>query len=176
MSSATSASDVLDLRSVQPVALDRFLRNKFRARRLVGEYPFDGPEFERTKQLVEQIPHNDHAKIRRFAEVHPALYVYYLAGTAAHQGDGGELWPFVPFATDPNTHVVAGQSFERSIETLALADPWPRMQRERPFPKRYLAQVLFHAVVPKDSAWALLDRVSRHLSQGVLVGPELRRA
>ena len=149
MVSDSSGPNQIDLLSANPVALDRYLRDKFRSRRLVGEYPFEGPEFERAKHLVGQIPSMD-MKIRQFARVHPALYVYYLAGTGAHLGDGGELWTFVTFASKHET--AAGESFEDAIKQLGFADVWPRMQRERPRPMRYVAQVMFHAIVPKDSA------------------------
>ena len=178
MPTGSRRTDEADVGSMPPVALDRFIQSKLKTRRLVGEYPFEGPVFERTKQLVEAYflaqPANAD-RVHSFANTHPALYAYYLAGIGAHSGRGGELWTFVPFVSQrPELRAAAGQAFEHAVKRNSLTDASARMKRERHL--RYVGQVMFHAIVPKESAQPLLERVSRLLNEGVVNGAELRRA
>lgn len=178
MPSGSRYSDQADVRSMQPVALDRYIQSKLKTRRLVGEYPFEGPAFERTKQLVEAHFLKQSASANRvhsFANTHPALYAYYLAGIGALNGHGGELWTFVPFVSHrTELQTAAGQAFEHAITSNSLTDASARMQSERHM--RYVGQVMFHAIVPRESAQPLLERVSRLLSEGLVDGAELRSA
>ena len=156
---------------MQPGEIERFLATRLRSRRLVGELSFEGPVYEWTQEFVGDL-RADEGKIKQFAQVYPALFVYYLAGVAAHFGDGGELWSFVPFAPDSDCQSAAGKGFEKGIRKLGLIDAWARLHTERPM--RYVSQVMFHALIPKGTSRMFLRRVLQLMGEGLTTGSELR--
>ncbi len=163
-----------------PVALDRHIQSKLSTRRLVGEFPFEGPAFARAKQLVEEhfakpTEHNQAHRVQAFAGTHPALFAYYLAGIGAHHGHGGELWKHVPFVgSQALLQTTAGQAFEKAVKQQRLVDAAERLRNEPHM--RYVSQVMFHAIVPKESSQRLLERVSGFLNEGLFNGTELHTA
>jgi len=163
-----------------PVALDRHIQSKLSTRRLVGEFPFEGPAFARAKQLVEEhfakpTEHDQAHRVQAFAGTHPALFAYYLAGIGAHHGHGGELWKHVPFVgSQAPLQRTAGQAFETAVKQQRLVDAAERLRNEPHM--RYVSQVMFHAIVPKESSQRLLERVSGFLNEGLFNGTELHTA
>jgi|GEM_PF-2263660 len=152
-------------------ALDRILRSRLISCRLVGELGVDGELFSRAKQFASEIP-SDEREIRRFGSKHPAVFLYYLVGTAAHQGDGGELWPFVPFACDDGAcQQAAGKAFAMACKVLGLEDFTDEVVRAGG--KRNIAPILMHAMVPRQSVPGFLRLVLDQLRDGVVEATDI---
>lgn len=180
MESGNRGPNSTDIASMYPVALDRYIQSKLSTRRLVGEFPFEGPAFARAKQLVEEhfakpTERDMASRVEAFARTHPALFAYYLAGIGAHHGHGGELWKHVPFVGGrASLQTATGQAFEKAVKEQRLLDAAERL-RDEPH-MRYVSQVMFHAIVPKESSQRLLERVSGFLNEGLANGTELHTA
>lgn len=155
------------------VGLDRLLREQLKQRRLIGELPLEGAQADRCVELVEALAHRpDPEAIARFADVHPALFCYYLVVQGARHGDGGELWTFVPFATDPQTQAAAGRAFERLTAQLGLTSATDLLAGEASM--RYVAAVMLHALVPRDGSWRFLQAVADLLREGLVQAEDVR--
>ena len=138
---------VPNVAELHEVGLDRLLREQLQQRRLIGELALEGPGADRCVELVEALAERpDPVAIERFADAHPALFCYYLVVQGAQHGDGGELWTFVPFATDQQSQAAAGRAFERQTAQLGLTSATDLLAGEASM--RYVAAVMLHALVP----------------------------
>lgn len=164
---------VQDVVELHEVGLDRLLREQLQQRRLIGELALEGPEADRCVELVEALAERpDPVAIERFADAHPALFCYYLVVQGAQHGDGGELWTFVPFATDQQSQAAAGRAFERQTAQLGLTSAADLLAGEASM--RYVAAVMLHALVPRDGSWRFLQAVVSLLREGFVRAEDVR--
>ncbi|MEQ8717737.1 MAG: hypothetical protein RIE08_09010 [Acidimicrobiales bacterium] len=155
--------DDRDVSALQPVAFERHLRDLLAGVRLIGEVDVEGPLYERAREIAEGVVANELA-VAGFARSSPATLAYYLVATAAQHADGGELWPYVPFATDDGKlQGATGKGFRDALVKFGL-ETFDDLVRGGA--RRNLTPILTHAMVNRPGCGRLLTELIDEMKKG----------
>lgn len=150
------STDQASAESVDPLKVERELRDRLGGRRLVAEIGIDPDVYRTTTRALQKVLANSlDAYPERLASGYPALTATYLVAHGVYQYNAGDYWSGQ--AVHQMNRELGGPAFEKAVRHLGLETFTNLLGSEKAL--RFITPILAHGGIPKyclDDFFALL--------------------